>query len=121
MRIVSGMATLQLTPSTLSLHLTRGEKIAGLLRDLDVPRSAVVDADLVAEPLTDVRGLRAPGLALPRRRKIGTWRRRGERTLVSVRRGQPAVRVRLTGQRFDALLIGADDAASLAADLAPDR
>jgi hypothetical protein len=37
--------------------------------------------------------------------------------MVSVRRGQPAVRVRLTGQRFDTLLVGADDAAAVAGDL----
>jgi hypothetical protein len=41
------------------------------------------------------------------------------RTLVSVRRDQPAVRVELTGQRFTSLLIGADDAARLAAELTP--
>ena len=113
------MATLQLTPSALSLRLTRGEKLAGLLRDVDVPRSAVRDVELVAEPLSAVRGLRAPGLALPGRRKVGTWRRRGERTLVAVRRGQPAVRVRLTGSRYESLLVGADDAAAVVAALHP--
>jgi hypothetical protein len=112
------MATRQLTGSTLSLPLTRGEKVAGLLRDVAVPRSAVRSAEVVADPLTAVRGLRAPGLALPGVRKIGTWRRPGERTLVCVRRGQPAVRIRLGGQKYDSLLIGADDAAALAARLA---
>ncbi len=109
------MADLRLTPTTLSLRLRRGEKIAGLLRDLDVPLTAVRGAEVVAEPLRGVRGLRAPGLALPGRRKIGTWRRPGERTLVCVRKGQPAVRVQLEGQRYTALLVGADDAAGLAA------
>jgi hypothetical protein len=32
-----------------------------------------------------------------------------------VRRGQPAVRVRLAGQRLTTLLVGADDAAAVAA------
>jgi hypothetical protein len=108
------MATLQLTDTTLTLRLTRPEKIWGLLREVRVPCSAVRAVDVVTEPLTAVRGLRAPGLALPGVRKIGTWRGHGERTLVCVRRDQPAVRIRLDGQRYDTLLVGADDATALA-------
>jgi hypothetical protein len=74
---------------------------------------------VVPEPLTAVRGPRAPGLALPRRRKVGTWRRPGERTLVCVRKGQPALRVRLEGARYDCLLVGVDDPTALAESLAP--
>jgi hypothetical protein len=115
------MATLQLTPSTLAVRLTPGERIAGLLRNVEVPLAAVRSAEVVTEPLTDLRGLRAPGLALPGIRKVGTWRRPGERTMVCVRRGQPAVRVRLEGQRYDTLLVGTDDAAATAAALSPAR
>jgi hypothetical protein len=111
------MATLQLRPPVLSVRLTRGEKIAGLLRDVDVPLAAVRDVDVVPDGVAATRGLRAPGLGLPQR-KIGTWRRRDGKALVSVRRGQPAVRVRLDGARWDELLVGADDATSLAATLA---
>jgi len=115
------MALLQVLPPVLSLRLTRGEKIAGFLRDLEVPLAAVREVEVVTSPLRDVRGLRAPGLALPGVRKVGTWRRPGERTLVCVRRGQPAVRVRLDGQRYDALLIGTDDAVALAGALSGTR
>ncbi|GAA3159315.1 hypothetical protein GCM10010531_08360 [Blastococcus jejuensis] len=113
------MATLQLTDSTLTVSLTRAEKIAGLLRDVEVPRSAVCEVEVVTDPLGAIRGVRAPGLALPGVRKIGTWRRAGERTFVCIRRAQPAVRIRLTGQRYDSLLVGADDAAAIAASLGP--
>jgi hypothetical protein len=112
------MTALQVTPPTLSLRLTRGEKMLGLLRDVQVPLSAVRRIEVVADPLPAVRGLRAPGLALPGLRKVGTWRRPGERTLVSVRRGQSAVRVLLEGQRYDTLLVGADDAEAVATELA---
>lgn len=106
---------MHVTDSALTLRFTRREKIAGLLRDLRVPRSAVRSVEVVADPISAMRGLRAPGLSLPGVRKVGTWRRPGERTLVCVRRGQPAVRIRLDGQRHDTLLIGADDADVLAA------
>jgi hypothetical protein len=112
---MAGMATLQPNPGTLSLHLTRGEKIAGLLRDLEVPLSAVRGVEVVDQPLRTTTGLRAPGLALPGVRKVRTWRRPGERTLVCVRKRQSAVRVQLEGARFDVLLVGSDDAAADAA------
>ena len=113
------MATVQLTPTTVTVRFTTAEKIAGLLRDLELPRAAVRSAEVVPEPLDAIRGLRAPGLALPGVRKIGTWRRPGERSLICVRRGQPAVRVRLEGARYDTLLLGADDAVALAGELTP--
>src|SRR4051794_30186000 len=111
------MAALRLTPSTLTLRLSRAEKILGVLRDLEVPLAAVRSVEVVPDPLSAVRGVRAPGTALPGLRKIGTWRRSGGRVLVSVRRGQSAVRVSLLGQRYDELLIGTDDATTVAGDL----
>jgi hypothetical protein len=110
------MATVHLTTETLTVRLTRGEKLAGLLRDLTVPLSAVAAVEVVPDALAAVRGLRAPGLGLPGRR-IGTWRRRGERSLVSVRRGQPGLRLELTGQRFDTVLVGLPEPAPVAAEL----
>jgi hypothetical protein len=113
------MTTVQLTPTTLTVRFTLAEKIAGLLRDVEVPRAAVQSAEVVPEPLSAMRGLRAPGLGLPGLRKVGTWRRPGERTLVSARKGQPALRVRLDGSRYDTLVLGVDDAAALARSLTP--
>ena len=114
------MAQILLTSDTLSLHFTRGEKIAGLLRDTEVRRTDVVEAGVVAEGLSAARGLRAPGLALPGLCKIGTWRRHGRRTLVDVRRDEPALHVRLrAGCRWDEILVGSGEAAALAAALSP--
>ena len=115
------MAELQPTPPTLTLRLTRAEKILGFLRDVVVPLSAVDDVEVVTDPLAATRGLRAPGLGLPGLRKIGTWRAPGERTLVCVRRDGQAVRVRLSGQRYDTLLVEADDATALAAEITAAR
>ncbi|MBN1093385.1 hypothetical protein JKP75_12925 [Blastococcus sp. TML/M2B] len=113
------MATIEISADTVRVALSRSEKFFGLLRDLEVPRSAVTAAEAVPSGLGAVRGLRAPGLGLPGVRAIGTWRARGEKSFVSVRRGQPALRLRLTGRRYDTVLIGTDAAAELAARLAP--
>ncbi|SOC50359.1 hypothetical protein SAMN05660748_3106 [Blastococcus aggregatus] len=113
------MATIESTTATLHVRLTRAERFFGLLRDLEVPRSAITAVEAVPAGLRDVRGLRAPGLGLPGVRAIGTWRRRGEKSYVSVRRNQPAVRISLTGQRYDTVLIGTDDAVDVAARLSP--
>jgi hypothetical protein len=117
----SAMATLTTTPHSLRVSLSRSEKLLGLLRDLEVPLSAVRAVEVVPDGLAAARGVRAPGLGLPGVRKVGTWRGRDGRTLVSVRRGQPGVRISLAGQRVDTVLVGVDDAAAVAGDLAATR
>ncbi|MGY1734352.1 hypothetical protein ACI798_22845 [Geodermatophilus sp. SYSU D01045] len=104
------------TSQTLRITLTPAEKVLGLLRDLEVPLSAVRSAEVVPDGLAAAHGLRAPGLGLPGVRKIGTWRRRGGKAFVSVRRGT-AVRLELTGQRVDTVLVTVDDAAAVVAAL----
>jgi hypothetical protein len=89
------------------------QKLSGWVRDTEVLLSAIRSVEVVADAVHAPRGLRAPGLGLPGR-KIGTWRGGGERTLVSVSRDQPALRIELDGQRYDTWLIGTDDAAMLA-------
>ncbi|WP_422741723.1 hypothetical protein ACN27B_25480 [Micromonospora sp. WMMD754] len=108
------MATVHLTADRIHVRLTAAEKVWALRGDLSFPRSAVRTATVVPDGLHATRGLRAPGLGVPGLRKVGTWRGAAGRQFVSVRTGQPAVRITLTDQRYDALLIGADDAAALA-------
>ena len=111
------MSTIHLSHDTLTVRLARLTRLAGLLRDQVVPLTAVTAVEVVPDGLAAARGLRAPGLALPGRRKVGTWRGRGARRLVDVRRGQPALRLQLRGQRYDELLLGHDDASALASRL----
>src|SRR3712207_4484447 len=110
------MGTIALSDTTLTLQLSRADRVLGLLRDQSVPRSAVTDVDLVPDGVRAVRGVRAPGFAVPGRR-LGPWRSRGVKRLVDVRSGQPALRVALPGSAYDELLVGSDDAEGLAARL----
>jgi hypothetical protein len=92
--------TIEVRPSTL-------ERVLGLLPPLDVPLTAVEAVDVETDPLATVSGFRL-GTSLPGVVKMGRFNRRGELDYVSVRRGQPAVRLHLTGQHFRTLLVGAD-------------
>ncbi len=112
------MAQLLATHDRVLVRFTPVEKAAGLLRDLNVPRSAVVSVEVADDGLRAVRGMWAPGTHIVGVRKIGTWRRwHGWKSLVSVRRGQPAVKITLHGAAYNEVLVGLDDAGEVAQQL----
>ena len=110
------MTDLTVTRDEIVVRFTRTEKALGILRDVTVPRSAVTSAQLVRS-WREVRGLRV-GLGLPGIRALGTWRWRGHKQLVDLRRGVPAVRIELSGAAYDELLVSTPDAERLVAELA---
>ena len=111
------MTTTLLHDNTLAVSFTTAEKVAGLLRDQRIPLSAVRSCEVVPDGLEAARGLRAPGFALPGRRKVGTWRSSAGKTLVAVHGHRPAVRLTLAGQRYAALLLTTDAPEELATSL----
>lgn len=112
------MPSITLDTDTLTVHLTRAEQIAALRRDIRVPVSSVTGVTVVEDALAAARGIRAPGLAVPYRTKIGTWRGRGHRQFICARRGVPAVCVRLAGAGDDELVLSLPDAEDEARRLA---
>ncbi len=108
------MSTVRIDPDTVEVRLTAGEKLGALHGDLRVPRSAIRRVEVVPDGLAAARGLRAPGLALPGRRKLGRWRSRDGTQFVAVRRGEPALRLSLDGHRFAGMLVSTPDASALA-------
>ena len=111
------MSTITLSDTTLTIRLSPVEKLLGLRRDQAVERGAVTDVHVVPDGMAAARGLRAPGLALPGRRKLGTWRSGGATRLVDVRAGEPTLVVRVKGHRYDELLLSPPDAEALASAL----
>jgi hypothetical protein len=105
----------------LVLQLTTAEKVAGLHGDITVPLSSVTSVEVVEDAVAATRGLRAPGLALPGSKKIGTWRGRDGKAFVVARRGVPAVRVELAGQDYRRLLVSTPDAVDVAARIGAGR
>lgn len=113
------MAVITNTNGELQLTLSRAEKVAAIHGDIRVPASSVRDVRVAPDALAAVRGLRAPGLALPGRKKIGTWRKQGRRQFAVARRDMPAVHVYLDGQKFDELVVSVPDAERVAEGLRP--
>ena len=108
------MATITTSGDRLAVTLTTREKIAAAHGDINVPLAAVREVCVEPDALAAVGGLRAPGLAIPRRMKIGVWRGRGRRQFVVARRGLPAVHVRLDGARHDELIVSTEHAREIA-------
>ena len=108
------MATIRVEGDALQVRFTPVEKALGLVRDHDFPLSTVRSARVADDALGAVRGLRV-GLGVPGFRKIGTWLGHG-RTLVSVRRDQPAVVIDLAG-RVAHVVIGSDEATDVVTDV----
>jgi hypothetical protein len=111
------MAEIRVDGGTLQVALSALEKIAGLHGDVAVPLSAVTAVEVVSEPLKAVTGVRAPGLAVPGRIKIGTWRAPGRRTFAVARAGSPAVCIDLAGAGYGRLVVSTPDAHDVAARL----
>jgi hypothetical protein len=111
------MTMITVSADRFRIHLARWERVAGLVRDLDVPLSAVRSVEVAPDGLAAARGLRAPGLGIPGRRKIGTWRWRGHKSWVAVRRGEPALVIELDGVRFDRIVVGCPQAQRYAEEL----
>lgn len=100
----------------LVVKLDRNERWFGLLRNLRVPVDSISAVEVVPDGRRALHGIRAPGLGGPQR-LIGTWRAKGDKQYVCVRRRQPAVKVTLDGRRFRTVLIGLDDASRVANDV----
>ena len=108
------MVSLMAEPDTLRVRLTRGERWAALRRnDVTVPWAEVRSVEAVADPFRLVRGLRAPGLAVPWRTKIGTWHSHGRKTFAVTRKGLPGLRITLQHSSFDEILMNAGNPAAL--------
>ncbi|MFD5601404.1 hypothetical protein ACFWHR_15270 [Leucobacter sp. NPDC058333] len=86
------MARVEVHPDRVVIKLTAAEKFASMRRrDIVLDRSAISSAIVTNDPWIWVRGVRAPGAALPGTLAAGTWRTFTGRDFVLARRGRDAV------------------------------
>jgi hypothetical protein len=102
------MASITLDGDDLVVRLSRLEKLGAVSGDIRVPRRTVKDVRVTDQPFAEIRGWRV-GSALPGVYAVGTWRAKGVKDFVAVRRGQRGVVVELAGAPFARLIVTTPD------------
>ncbi len=109
------MVSIGLETGELRLELTRGEKLAALRKsNVVIPWPDIRSVEAVAEPIRLVHGLRVPGLGIPGRTKIGTWRSKGRKTFAVTHKAAPGLRIMLQNCTFDEILLSVPEPVMLA-------
>lgn len=111
------VVSLSLDSRSLAVRLTPLERVLALHGSVTLPLDAIRSATAVPDGIVAVRGIRAPGLGVPGWAKIGTWRRRGHRTLAVVRGRGPALHLQLSEGPISEVLVSTPDADALATRL----
>jgi len=112
------VAQLSENQGIITVELGLADRIFAMRREISVSGTEFVSATVVEDGLEAARGIRAPGLSLPGVVKIGTWRRDGEKTFVSVRRNRPALSIEMApGSDWERILIACEAAGDWATRL----
>jgi hypothetical protein len=104
------MASVTVNSRDITVDLTTFERVFGLLPNLTIPIAHVRGVAHNDAILADI-GIRAPGLALPRRALIGTFRKWKFKDFVVWRNEPHFVVIDVTGEKWDRIVIGVGDPA----------
>ncbi|MBX9470412.1 hypothetical protein [Microcella sp.] len=108
------MATVSLDATAITVRLTLLERVLAVHGSVTLPLHMMRSASSVPDGIAAVRGIRAPGLGVPWWAKIGTWRRRGSRTLAVVRGRGPALHLQTSAGPISQVLVSTPEADALA-------
>ncbi len=101
------MAELAVENGELVVRLGAFEKMEAAHGELRFPASSVTGVEVLSDAIHAVHGLKAPGTGVPGHVAVGTFRERGNKTFAVVHHDTPeGVRITLTGEDFDELIIG---------------
>lgn len=109
------MADLHVHPDRLEIHLTRAEKVLAVKRDdLVVPRDSIRSVAITEDPWIWIRGIRAPGAAVPLTLSLGTWKFHGGKDFLLIKGKQrAAVVIDLDGEEYSRIIVSTPHAARL--------
>lgn len=108
------MADIRIEDGELVLLLSKLEMVEGVHSNIRVPLNAVRDVQVVDRPLDFVHGLKLPGTGIPGRTAVGTWVSPDGKTFAVEHHASRGIVVRLEGQSYQQLVVGADDPEALA-------
>jgi hypothetical protein len=109
------MADLHVYPDRLEVRLTAAEKMLALRREeLVVPRESIRSVAITEDPWIWIRGIRAPGSAVPLTLAVGTWKFHGGKDFLLIKGKQrSAVVVDIDGEEFSRVIVSTPHAARL--------
>jgi hypothetical protein len=100
------MAVLFVHTDRLEIRLTRAEKVLSFRRtDIVVPLETIKSAALTDDPWVWVRGIRAPGVAVPLTLAVGTWKFHDGKDFLLVKGTRTSVVIDLEEQEFSRLIV----------------
>lgn len=103
------MASLLIEDQRLHLSLSGWEQFGAIHADIRVPFRHVVKAELVENPWRILRGIRAPGLGIPRFIMLGTMRAKRKKDFCAIYQNRNAVVVYLRDEAFERLIVTCDE------------
>lgn len=100
------MARLLLHSDRLEVVLSTAEKTLALRREnIIVPRSSIRSATLTDDPWIWVRGIRAPGTAIPLTLAVGQWKFHGGKDFLVLKGTKPSVVIDIADEEFARVII----------------
>lgn len=103
------MPRIEIDRGDLVVRLSALEKVGALRGDVRVPRKAVRDVRVADRPWDELRGVRAPGMGIPRVIMLGVTRGRGGRQFAAVYGNRPALVVDLQSGPLTRLILCVPD------------
>ena len=100
------MAVLFVHPDRLEIRLTRAEKLMSFRRsDIEVPLENIRSAALTDDPWVWVRGIRAPGTAVPLTLAIGSWKYHDGKDFLLIKGTRTSVVIDLENSEFSRVIV----------------
>jgi hypothetical protein len=100
------MAVLFVHTDRLEIRLTRAEKMLSFRRtDIVVPLDNIRSAALTDDPWVWVRGIRAPGAAIPLTLAVGTWKFHDGKDFLLVKGTRTSVVIDLEQEEFSRIIV----------------
>lgn len=100
------MASILLHTDRLEIKLTAAEKMLARRKDsLVIPRDSIRSVALTDDPWIWVRGVRAPGTAVPLTLAVGQWKFHGGKDFLVLKGSRPAVVIDLIDEEFRRVLV----------------